>query len=331
MKKKIAVFHTGGTISMKKDEDGGVNLQKDNPLAKSLVSEVEPVQQQIFGVASAQMSEQTMITLRNEIVKVIAQENADGVVVTHGTDTLEETAFFLDITVPHTVPVVVTGAMRSSDDLGSDALYNYKCAINVAAMGDEVKHAGTMVVLNGEIHAARSVTKAHTTNLAAFKSPDAGPIGFMTAQGIVFDRLPAPGKQYDVDKITKSVMLVKSFAGINSLFFDALDALGEKQGKFPIDGLVIEAFGAGNVPQRIVPCLQKLEQRGIPIVLASRCFGGMVQEIYDYSGGGKSLKTREVPSIIFSNGLNGPKSRLKLLVLLETTSDIKEIQAGFAV
>ena len=316
---------------MKKDDDGGVNLQKDNPLAKSSVSEVELLQRQIFGIASPQMSEQTMITLRNEIVQAIEQEHVDGVVVTHGTDTLEETAFFLDLTVPHVVPVVMTGAMRSSDELGSDALYNYKCAIDIAAMGDEAKHAGTMVVFNGDIYAARDVTKTHTTNLATFKSPDTGPIGFMTAKGFEFVRLPAPSKQYDVDKITKNVILLKSFAGIDSLFFDALDALGEKRGEFPIDGLVIEAFGAGNVPERIVPCLQKLEARGIPIVLTSRCLGGKVQEIYDYAGGGKRLKTKEVPSIIFSNGLNGPKSRLKLLVLLETTADINEIQAGFAV
>ena len=331
MKKKIAVFHTGGTISMKKDEDGGLDLQKDNPIAKSSVSEVELVQEQIFGVSSPQMNEQTMITLRNEIVKKVAQEKVDGVVVTHGTDTLEETAFFLDITVPHTLPVVVTGAMRSSDELGSDALYNYKCAINVAAMGEVAKHAGTMVVFNGEIHSARNVTKTHTTNLATFKSPDTGPIGFMTAKGFVFDRLPTPSKQHNVDKITKKVMLIKAFAGIDSMVFDALDVLGEKQGKFPIDGLVLEAFGAGNLPHWIVPCLQKLEQRGIPIVLTSRCIGGIAQEIYDYSGGGKRLKEKDVPGIIFSNGLNGPKSRLKLLVLLETTSDPKEIEAGFAV
>ena len=349
-KKKIAVFYTGGTISMKKSEAGGVNLQDSNPLADNIsknmddflkTNNIELVQELVFGepIPSAYVSEQHMLILRNAILEKIDSGNVDGVVVTHGTDTLEETAWFLDMTVDRSVPVVVTGAMRSSDALGSDAVYNYQCAIR-AAMCDEAKGMGTIVVFNDDIHAARDVTKTHTTNLATFQSPGLGPIGAMTEKHVVFTRKLPPRAHYDIKSMTKNVMLVKAFAGINSLVFEAFEALEEKRIReqpgsrehkhFPIDGFVIEALGAGNLPPRIIDCLKKLEDRKIPIVLASRCLAGSVQDIYGYVGGGKNLKTKEVKDIIFSNGLSGVKARLKLAVLLEKTSDPKEIEGEFA-
>ena len=328
-KKKIAVFHTGGTISMKKDEDGGMSMQETNPLVNRVLEEVELVEEQIFGVPSPQMNECTMAELARAIVKKLDTGDFSGVVVTHGTDTMEETAYFLDITVPGDTPVVVTGAMRGVTDLGSDALYNYQSAIRVA-MSDGARGMGTMVVFNEQIHAARSVVKTHATALNGFESPGAGAIGFITAREVIFTRAVPMRAKYSVGSIMKNVLLIKAHAGINSTVFDALEALAEKQGKYPIDGMVIEGLGAGNLPVWVVGCLQKVEGRGVPIVMATRCIDGFVQGIYDYPGGGKSLKSREIPSIIYSNGLSGPKARLKLIVLLEKTTDIKEIEAEFA-
>jgi len=327
-KKKLAVFHTGGTISMKKDESGGVNLQENNPLINAVLDQCDLDEEQIFGVPSPRMNEHTMATLANAITKKFNSGGYDGVVVTHGTDTMEETAFFLDTTVPPNIPVALTGAMRSVNDLGSDALFNYQSAIRVA-MSDGAKGMGAMVVFNGQIHAARSVTKTHATALSGFTSPGAGPIGHIGPRGVVFERMLPTNERYEVAGITKNVLLVKAHAGINSTVFDALEALAEKQGKYPIDGLVLEGLGAGNVPDWLVESLQKVESKGIPIVLASKCPEGEAQGLYDYSGGGKALKTREVKSIIYSNGLSGPKARLKLLILLEQTSDLSKIEAAF--
>ena len=338
-KKKIAVFFTGGTISMKKSENGGVNLQNSNPLADNIeksmqdflsANNVELIQEMAFGapIPSPQITEQHMFALRSAILEKINSEQIDGVVVTHGTDTLEETAFFLDLTLEHTIPVAVTGAMRSSDALGADGVYNYQCAIKTA-MCNEATGMGAMVVFNGEIHAARSVTKTHATDLATFKSPEFGPIGAVMEKGVVFGRKLAVRPHYDINGMTKKVMLIKAFAGIDSTIFEALDALEEKQGSFPFDGLVIEAFGVGNLPAKIVGCLKKLEDKKIPMVLATRCLTGTVHGVYDYAGGGKNLKS-EIKSLIFSNGLSGPKSRLKLTVLLEKKLDIKEIEEEFA-
>jgi L-asparaginase len=328
-KKKVAVFHTGGTISMKKNEDGSVNFQENNPLVNCVLDSAELVEEQIFNISSPNMTEHTMVELANAIKKKLNSDNFDGVVVTHGTDTMEETAYFLDITVPATIPIVITGAMRSFNDLGSDGLFNYQSAIRVA-ISDGAKGMGTMIVFNEQIHAALSVTKAHATNLAGFQSPGFGPIGFITPKDVIFGRFLPSHTHYEVDSIAKNVLLIKIHAGINSTIFDALEALAEKQGKYPIDGLVVEALGTGNVPARIVECLQQVESRGIPIILATKCFDGIAQDLYDYSGGGRALKMKEVKSIIYSNGLSGPKARLKLAILLEKTTDIKEIEAEFA-
>lgn len=314
---------------MKRDETGGLDLQEANPLAGNALDNIELVEERILGVSSPQMTEHTMAILANAIKQKLASDRFDGVIVTHGTDTMEETAYFLDITVKTDVPIVVTGSMRSTNQLGSDALFNYQCAMMVA-MSDAAKKMGTIVVFNGEIHAARDVTKAHPTGLAGFQSPDFGPIGFIAGEDVIFGRTLPARAHYDVTSITKNVMLIRAYAGLTTTVFDALNALAEQQGQYPIDGLVIEGLGAGNVPTWIVPCLQKIERRGIPIVLATRCVEGMVEGIYDYSGGGKRLKSTNVQSIIFSNGLTGQKARLKLAVVLETTTAPKEIEAQFA-
>ena len=335
-KKKIAVFHTGGTISMKKGA-GGVNMQGGNALVSSMDEQmesflrkhpVELLQSQVFEIASPQMTEEHMLKLRQVILDV--KDMVCGVVVTHGTDTLEETSYFLDITIPNEIPIATIGALRSFDEVSSDAMRNFQCAI-LTAMSDEAKGMGTMIVTNEEIHAARSVTKTHTSNVATFASPGFGYIGIITADDrVFFGRKLMDAPFYEIGSLSKKVMLIKTYAGIDSTVFDAFKSLAEKNGKYPFDGMVIEALGAGNVPARIVPCLQEMEKRGIPIVLTSRCMGGLAQTVYGYPGGGKSLKTKEVKSIIFSNGLNGPKARLKFAVLLELNLSHAAIEAEFA-
>ena len=340
-KKKIAVFYTGGTISMKTGSDGGVNLQEKNPLADRdsdfLAGEnIELAGEQVFGgpVPSPHISEQHMVKLRNAIAQRVGREQLDGVVVTHGTDTLEETAYFLDLTLDLPIPVVVTGSCRSADALGSDAVYNYRCAIQTAA-SEAARGMGVLVVFNDEIHPARAVTKTHTTNLATFQSPGLGPVGQITADGVRFDRSLPPRAHWEVERMTKKVMLLKAFAGIDPLFFEALDALEEKRagegggGRYPIDGLVVEALGAGNLPAAIAGCLQKLEAKGVPVVLASRCISGRVEALYAYPGGLKDMKENTVKHLILSDGISGVKARVKLAVLLEKNLRQDELEAAF--
>ncbi|MFD3446129.1 asparaginase [Microbacteriaceae bacterium 4G12] len=312
--KKILVLHTGGTIAMEEDhETGVVKQQVHNPLLQGLPGlskEMDLVTEDVFHLPSPHMTPKEMLQLQQMIDEKVQHEGIEGVVVTHGTDTLEETAYFLDLTVQSDVPVVITGAMRSSNELGSDGLYNFLSAVKVAS-SEEAKGKGVLVVLNDEIHCATTVTKTHTSNIATFQSPQAGPTGMVTKRGVVFHQALLHRETYKVTNLTKNVLLLKAYAGMDELLLQAVE-------KLPVDGLVIEALGQGNLPPKTVPALRRFIEKGIPVVLVSRCFNGFVQDVYEYEGGGKCLKDM---GVIFTNGLSGQKARLKLLVALEGDRD----------
>ena len=334
-KQKIAVFYTGGTISMKKGK-GGVDVQERNPLDIEMdafleAHGIEILQNQVFGKAipSPHMTLPHMLTLRNAVMQAAKDKSIDGVVITHGTDTMEETAYFLDITTRLDIPVVLTGSMRSPDAVGSDSLSNYQAALQVAAAPEYFDSVGVLVVLGDEIHPARDVTKTHSTSLDTFKSPPYGPVGFLTTSGPCIRRYPpVRGKPYDVLGMEKDVLLIRATAGMQTSIFDALEALAEKQGSYPFGGLVVEAFGCGNIPPALVEPLKRVAARGLPIVLATRCPTGRVEPVYSYPGGAGNLRS-EIPAIVFSAGLSGVKSRIKLAVLINAGLKPSEIADAF--
>ncbi|MCA1058302.1 asparaginase [Rossellomorea aquimaris] len=322
MKKDILVIHTGGTISMMEDEQtGAVTPGKENPLSvqTSIVSNLANLTvEEAFHLPSPHVTPEHMQKLK-EIIEAKYKEKAfHGVVITHGTDTLEETAYFLDLTLSLPISIVVTGAMRSSNEIGADGLYNLISSVRVAA-DDKSKNKGVLVVLNDEIHSAKNVTKTHTSNVSTFQSPQYGPIGIVTKRGVLFHHQPTSNEYYEICDISKRVTLIKAYAGMDSGLLRAIKDL-------QYDGVIIEALGQGNLPPETVTGIEELLEANIPVVLVSRCFNGIVQDIYGYSGGGKQLKEK---GVIFSNGLNGQKARIKLMVALSQTSDMKELEMIF--
>lgn len=300
----ILVLHTGGTIAMHEDEHGGVTPGETNPLAAAdlqLPADIELTTEEIFNIPSPHVTPTHMLQLSQRIARA-EQAGIDGVVVTHGTDTLEETAYFLDLTLDAEVPVVVTGAMRSSNEIGTDGLYNFRSAIRVAA-SPAARGKGCLVVMNDEIHTARFVTKTHTTNVATFRTPTFGPIGLVTKGGARFFQALIHQQVADVTRADFKVPLIKAYAGMDGMLLDALPE--------DVDGLVIEALGAGNLPPATLPALQRLLDRNVPIVLVSRCFNGVAEDVYAYPGGGVELKKM---GLVFCQGLNGQKARIKLIV-----------------
>ncbi|MGE6894165.1 asparaginase [Priestia flexa] len=320
--KTLYIIHTGGTISMKEDaQTGSVKPDDHNPLqhsTPSIASIANVIVKEAFHLPSPHITPKEMLTLAKKIEQKIETDQIDGVVITHGTDTLEETAYFLDLTTKTDIPIVLTGAMRSSNEIGSDGPYNFISAVRVAS-SDAAKGKGVLVVMNDEIHTAKNVTKTHTSNVATFQSPQYGPIGIVTKQEISFHHMPTEHEFYPVDNIDKQVVLLKAYAGMDEQLFQSLAS-------FHIDGLIIEALGQGNLPPRTLRGLQQLLDKNIPIVLVSRCFNGIAQDVYGYEGGGKHLKEL---GMIFSNGLNGQKARIKLLVALQSSSNQEEIQEIF--
>jgi L-asparaginase len=320
--KNILILHTGGTIAMEEDKKtGSVKQGEGHPLQNSITAlkEIANIKvEEIFQLPSPHITHQEMFTLKKRIEQAAASEFIEGVVITHGTDTLEETAYFLDLTLRTSIPVVLTGAMRSSNEVGSDGPYNLLSSVKVAASRDAVGK-GVLVVLNDEIHTAKNVTKTHTSNVSTFQSPQYGPIGIVTKLGVLFHHFPMNRENYVIEEISNKVMLLKAYAGMDSSLLHALNNMN-------INGLVIEALGQGNLPPAMIAGVKELIQHNVPIVLVSRCFNGIVQDVYGYEGGGRQLKEL---GVIFSNGLSGQKARIKLMVSLEKTSNIGELQELF--
>lgn len=301
--KKILVLHTGGTISMQADQNGAVELSPINPMTQvtSALENIEVVSVDFLNLPSPHIQIDHMMM----IYKKIREEAShfDGFVITHGTDTLEETVYFLDTMSIPQKPIVMTGAMRSSNELGSDGIYNYRTALRVAA-DEKSADKGVLVVMNDEIHAAKYVTKTHTTNVSTFQTPTHGPLGLVTKREILFFKAADKRVRFDLQAINGVVPIIKSYADMDTILLDALV-------EAPISGLVIEALGAGNLPPASISAIKKLINKQLPIVLVSRCFNGIAEPVYAYDGGGIQL---EELGVLFVKELNSQKARIKLLI-----------------
>lgn len=319
--KKLLLIHTGGTISMSQDETNKVVTNSDNSISNHQdiikqyadVTEITP-----FNVPSPHMNIKYVETLKLIIEDANRDENYDGFVITHGTDTLEETAYLLDLTINVSKPITITGAMRSSNEIGSDGLYNFISAIRVAS-SDNAADMGVMVVFNDEIHTARNVTKTHTSNTNTFQSPNHGPLGVVTKNSVQFHHKPYEHLVLNDINHDLNIPLVKAYMGMNN---DVLNFYSEHQ----VDGIIIEGLGQGNLPPTCLEGLEKCLDKEIPVVLVSRSFNGIVGPIYAYEGGGATLAEK---GVVFSNGLNGPKARLKLLVGLSNQLNAKQLKKYF--
>lgn len=319
--KHLLVIHTGGTISMSQDQSNKVVTNDINPISlhQDVINQYAQIDElNPFNVPSPHMTIQHVKQLKDIILEAVTNKYYDGFVITHGTDTLEETAFLLDLILGIEQPVVITGAMRSSNEIGSDGLYNYISAIRVAS-DEKARHKGVMVVFNDEIHTARNVTKTHTSNTNTFQSPNHGSLGVLTKDRVQFHHMPY--RQQALENVNEklNVPLVKAYMGMPGDIFSFYSREG-------IDGMVIEALGQGNMPPSALEGIQQLVSLNIPIVLVSRSFNGIVSPTYAYDGGGYQLAQQ---GFIFSNGLNGPKARLKLLVALSNNLDKAEIKSYF--
>lgn len=321
---KIYMIFTGGTISMKVDDVSHTvkpALSADQIMQTLLESKyynkLEVIE--FSEVPSPSITNQMMMDIANIIRKICKEEHPSGFVVIHGTDTLEETAFFLDTVIDTEVPIVVTGSMKSSSELGFDGVNNLTSSILVAD-STKSRGRGVLVVMNDQINAASEVTKTNTLTLDTFKSLDYGPVGIVDNHEVMFYRsMNYKRSNVIVDTISKDVYLVKAYASCDS---SIIEFLLTKE----IDGLVIEALGRGNVPETMIPGIQACLDNNIPVVIVSRCPSGRVLDSYGYKGGGKYLTNM---GCILAPSLNGQKARILLMLALEKSNDISYIKQVF--
>lgn len=264
------------------------------------------------------MNPETMLQLMRYIQTLLQRDDLCGVVVTHGTDTLEETAYFLDLAIDSKKPVVVTGAMRNSSELGYDGPANLAASI-CTVISEEARGRGVLTCFNGELNSASEVTKTNSMSLNAFTTPNFGPIGVVDDNKVIFYRNSLKKQYFPVKTTLQPVELIKCTAGMNPRILDFYLAEGVK-------GLVIEGMGRGNIPPEMVPGVKTAIERQIPVVIVSRCYQGRVLDSYGYPGGGKDLRNL---GVILGDNLPGQKARIKLILALSQTMDLQEIKEIF--
>ena len=316
VKHRVVLLTTGGTIAMQCEQPNtgptvainGRQFQQWLP-ANSPVARAE----ELTALPSSHFQLDTLWSIRDKVAEIIAEPDIAGIVITHGTDTLEETAYLLDLTVAGEKPIVLTGAMRTASDPGYDGRANLIAAVRVAA-APEASGLGSVVVMNDEIHAARFVTKAHTLSPAALQSPGLGPIGRIV--GGCVQVIHRPKRQVlPWLGLEPNVVLLKLGVAMEAHLLDYALSQGAC-------GLVIEAFGSGRVPPSWMPAIENARARGVAVVIASRCSSGTMWDNYSYSGAYRAL--REL-GCLFANELNGQKARIKLMVSLASAQTPDEM------
>lgn len=323
LSKKVVVIFTGGTIAMKVDPvlHAAIPALNADEIISSILNINKLANLEIINFSnlpSPHITPNIMMEIANVVKKNVVREDVTGIVVTHGTDTLEETAYLLDLLIHNEKPIVVVGAMRNHSELGYDGASNLSAAI-CTAISERARNKGVLVVMNNEVNAASQVTKTNTLSLDTFKSPEFGALGIVDNDEVIFYRDIIKRQLIDTDRIETKVALIKTAPGMES---DILDFYINSNYK----GIVIEALGRGNVPPQMMPGIEKAIQNNIPVVMVSRCNTGRVLDTYGYEGGGRELRDA---GVIFGGNLPGQKARIRLMLILGKTNDMKDITKLF--
>lgn len=279
----IHLLFTGGTISMQRDAAAGGNVPSHG--GEALVGfapgleAISPYRIENWAkVPACHLGPDRLWALRERVREIAESGEVHGIVITHGTDTIEETAYLLARTLPPTVPIAITGAMRTSSDEGWDGPRNLVDAASVAASPASAGR-GAMVVFHGQIFSGETAVKTHATEVAAFSAPHAMPIGRVEAGRVAYTAPPTRDTpSLRPEGLGARVALVSLVIGDDGTLLDLA--------RPEFDGVVVEAFGSGNMPPGAVPAVRRWLDEGKPVVLASRCPRGEVTPVYAFEGGG---------------------------------------------
>lgn len=317
---RVAILATGGTIAGSASVRGAIGYDPGKVSADDLIRSVPGLDklarltaEQIASIGSQDMNEQVWLQLARRIDEILGKGDADAVVITHGTDTMEETAFFLAHVLQTDKPVVLVGAMRPSTALGADGPANLYEAVKVAGSG-EAKGRGVLVVLNDTIHAARLVQKTNTTSVQTFASPNGGPAGFVDPASVRFvqPRMPDRPRRYSLPAAPPlpRVDIVHAHAGMDAATVTDAVRRGAK-------GIVLAGVGDGNGPKEVMAALANAVGQGIVVIRASRVGSGYVNRNVEFdddqAGTSVSLdlspqKARILAQLLIANGVTEPRA-----------------------
>ena len=325
-KPTIYILATGGTIAGSGSGALDTSYTSGTVTVDKLIAAVPDINkiatikgEQISNIGSQEMNNEVWFKLANRVNELLTSGKADGVVITHGTDTMEETAYFLNLVVKSDKPIVMVGAMRNSGSLSADGPLNIFNAVNVA-MSKEAAGKGVMVVMNDEIHAAREVTKTNTTAVDTFKSPNSGKIGTVFYGNVKFYMNPVRkhtvNSAFDIAKIKElpRVDIIYSHSNDNPDFVNVAVKNGAK-------GIINAGMGNGNPFPSALEALGEAVKAGVVVVRGSRV------------GSGETTLNGEVDDgkygFLASDNLNAQKARVLLMLALTQTTDKAKIQELF--
>lgn len=325
-KPNIHILATGGTIAGAGKSATATNYTAGQVAIGTLLDAVPQVKdianvtgEQVVRIGSQDMNDEVWLTLAHRINELLSQPDTDGIVITHGTDTMEETAYFLNLTVKSPKPVVLTGAMRPSTAISADGPLNIYNAV-VTASDKASAGKGVLVVMNGQIWGAESVTKMHTTSVETFQAPNAGPLGYILNSRVNYNQMPqkkhTTQTAFDVSGLESlpKVGIVYSHSNIDADMVEPMLKNGYK-------GIVHAGVGNGNIHKNLFPVLEKARKQGILVVRSTRVPSGpttLDNEVDD-----------ELYQFVASQQLNPQKARILLMLALTRTDDWRKIQEYF--
>lgn len=322
----IKILATGGTIAGTAPSVTQMTGYKAADLAIETLLKAVPALndianvsgEQFINLSSQNMTDEIMLTLAKRCNELLLDPSVKGIVITHGTDTLEETAYFLNLTVKSQKPVVIVGSMRPATALSADGPLNLFNAVKIAS-SDKAIGKGVLVAMNDEINGARDVTKTNTSTVSTFKAPELGLLGYMAAGKPEFlkssEKKHTYNSEFDIQKLDKlpRVDIVYSYVNADGVAVDAFSKAGAK-------GIILAGTGNGSMHDNAFPSLAKASESGIVVVRSARTGNGMVTISHqEWADAG----------LLEGNTLNPQKARILLQLALTKTKDLKEIQRIF--
>ena len=318
------LISTGGTIAMKVDplRKAPVPALSGEELAAVVpgISRIARLEvNNLCNLPSDYMDPQRWLVLREAVEHALARPQVAGVIVSHGTDTLEETAWFLDLTIRSEKPLVLVGAQRNASSPDFDGPRNLLNAARICVSPDAMG-MGAVIAMNNQINAAREATKTHTADVETFKSGDFGLLGVVDEDRVVISRKTTRRQFMQIrGAALPRVEIIPMFAGASGDLVRAAIALGAR-------GIVVQALGFGNVNQAMHAAIQDAIAAGVPVVISTRVPNGRVQPAYGFEGGGSTLKAA---GAVFADDLSPQKARVVLMLAMQTTGDAQELQKIF--
>ncbi|NTW01413.1 MAG: asparaginase [Oscillochloris sp.] len=319
--KRIVVITTGGAIGVRRGPmvGGAVpSLKGDDFLAMLPRNGIDLVFEEFANLPASHFTAVGSLDLSHRVDGLLGNPDIDGAVIIHGPDTLEETAYLLDLTLTGAKPVVFTGAIRSSASPGYDGVLNLANAIRLVA-APEAHDLGVVALFDEEFHAASELQQVHSQALKAFASPGSGPLGRVEGEKIYVRHRPSPRQRIACQRLEEMVDLIRVAQGadVRQLRHSIEDGAA---------GVVIESFGGGRLPPWWLPLITEALQQRTVVAIATRCMAGGLGDEFGYVGAFHDLRRL---GVLFAQNLSGPKARIKLMVALGAARNTSELRSWF--